>query len=64
MLRAGVNDYGGQDMSLFPLVLMITYFAIVPTGSHSAGYCSDSEEEAIPVPDQGPDSDFMSSVTE
>lgn len=50
-------------MGLFPLVLMITYVTIAPAGSHSAGYCSNAEEEAIPLPDQGPDSDFMSSMT-
>lgn len=49
-------------MGLFPLVLMITYVAVDTTGSHSAGYCSDYEEEAIPLPDQGPESDFTSSV--
>ena len=63
MLCSGVNDFGGRDMGLFPLVLMSTYVAIAPTGSHSAGYCSNSEKGAIPLPDQGPDSDFMSSVT-
>lgn len=55
MLCSGVNDFGGRDMGLFPLVLMITYVAIAPAGSHSAGYCSNSEEEAVPLPDQGPD---------
>lgn len=63
MLCSGVNNFGGRDMGLFPLVLMITYIAVDTTGSHSAGYCSGSEEEAIPLPDQGPESDFTSSVT-
>lgn len=63
VLCSGVNDFGGRDMGLFPLVLIITYIAIAPAGSHSAGYCSNTEEEAIPLPDQGPNSDFVSSVT-
>lgn len=63
MLCSGVNNFGGQEMSLFPLELMATYVAIDTTGSHSAGYCSDYEEEAIPLPDQGPESDFIFSVT-
>lgn len=60
---SGVNNFGDQDMGLFPLELMTTYVAIDTTGSHSAGYYSDSEEEAIPLPDQGPESDFMFSMT-
>jgi len=63
VLCTGVIDFGGLDMGLFPLVLMIADVAIAPAGSHSAGCCSDAEEEAIPLPDQRPDSDFMPSVT-
>lgn len=45
-------------------VLFSTPVAVVLAGAHSAGYCSGTEEAAIPLPYQGPDSDFMSSVAE
>lgn len=69
VLCSGVNGFGGQDMGPFPSALLLgvlfsTPVAVVLAGAHSAGYCSGIKEAAIPLPYQGPDSDFMSSVAE